>query len=118
MTHDSSTCPRCRWAAAREGYGWSPKGYWWKFIDISAIRRIVSFCASLGAVAGLRKEMNEHCHKTHLEYYWNHSWWPQSKIWVCEAPGSGYRRFESPEDLPAACVIDAAIAVLGKEEGK
>lgn len=129
-THDPSTCLLCRWLGAREGYeykdtGWLPRksSPQWRRryhpFEESAYgyhRYLPSYCTSLDAVEGLRKELNEKVNENAGSHYWNHSWWPVSKIWVYEAPGSGLRRFESPEDLPAACVIAAAMQVLGDKE--
>lgn len=117
MPHNPSTCPRCRWLAEREGvWSYFTQGKRLYHTSHGIIEDHPSYCTSLDAVAGLRQEMNEYSVEKQLDYYWNHSWWPSSKIWVYEAPGSGYERRKSAKDLPAACVIKAAMQVLGNKE--
>lgn len=112
-THDPSSCPRCCWLAKREGWtlkyvtkgGAGIQAYLDK--DGRAHFEHPSFCPSLDAVAGLMKDMQEHG-------IWCHRWVPKLQLWLYSSHHFGLDKphFTSPEDLPAACVITAAMQVL------
>ena len=112
--HNPTSCPRCRWAAARGGYQWhedsfyAQGGYWWKITGLEPMRKVYSFCASLDAVAGLMKEMNESATKRAIGGLWRLVWVSMSKQWHYFCSGSRIRLYVSLEDLPGACVIEAA----------
>ena len=112
MPHDPSECPRCCWAAERLGYQYfilchpDIRGDW---INIKGNGRNVSsatgFCGSLDAVAGLMKEMQDYG-------VWVHQWDVVGQVWIYRGGWLGSPCFDSPEDLPGACVIEAAMQVL------
>lgn len=127
MPHDPSTCPRCRWMAEREGWEYHAVRKWlpldhplysspcWvkgKYYSQQSLGH-PSFCPSLDAVAGLRQEMAKH--GGHWVHFWLHyrAGWGYTDLTHLDR---GFE-FTSPEGLPAACVIEAAMQVLpGKEK--
>ena len=112
-THDPSPCSRCRWAAERLYYEWDEHGCFWMTITLNDdLLRVDSFCTSLDAVMGLMKELNKHGR-------WCHTWISAIRQWRYYAlPYGAAPYFDAPEGLPGACVIEAAMEVLGgKEEG-
>lgn len=113
MPHDPSTCPRCCWAAKREGWEHIAPPFGPKIWVNDRLGRKKSFmppfCPSLDAVAGLRQEMQD-------DAPWAHRWVPIRRVWRYASLVRNRHVFDSPEDLPAACVIEAAMRVLNKKE--
>lgn len=125
-SHDPSKCPRCRWAAEREGWtlkyvtegGAGIQAYLDK--DGRAHFEPPSFCTSLDAVAGLMKEMGKRdlgC----LGYY-NGSWcwfWPEEWPGPESEPEWWWKGMHGPEPIETddySCVIEAAMLVLRDKE--
>ncbi len=116
MPHDPSTCPRCCWLAEREGYeykedGWLPQksSPQWRRryhpFEENAYgyhRHLPPFCTSLDAVAGILKEL--------FRRGWAFEWSEFNQEWVCY-----FRRGEKYFSKDYSCIIDAAMATLGKE---
>ena len=113
MPHDPSECSRCCWTGEWLGYVKLDDGETVRWIRNN--RLIRSFCASLDAVAGLRKQVQEHSSGDAPPPLWSHRWLPYVKRWQyvnhCQGISS-----TSSEHLPAACVIDVAMAVLGDKK--
>lgn len=141
MPHDPSTCPRCRWTAGREGWeysenGWPHPNYPGDEVAEAAFAEgkgaafpwrkgnryaegPPTFCTSLDAVAGLRRELNEGAERN---VWWMHGWDARLDCWIyvrllwVEAQARITERYYSDEDLPSQCVIRAAMQVLGDKE--